>query len=417
MEKHKENELESGMEELELVLAGEEQAAPLVSAEEDFVLPELEEGEDVEIEVEEITPEEPLPEKPLVLSAPRKAMSSVAQFVQARQERAKKVEENTRANQTETLIVKGYVDAMKMGTNMTGVISSVETHDNTPMWVIYDGPVTVFIPFDDAVQQNPRDGENLNAKLLLENRIRLLTSCIGCEIPFSVETIQQGRRDGHRFYYAYGSRLKAQARIRKRYFGPGAKEPVRYGQRVEATVLGVGEFSAFVMAKGKDFKISASHFSYNAIMDLRDVYAPGDKVEMEVVHPERFGEGAAAIEGMPVEVSENGTIKCTLDVWPIERKEAMRHKSRVKVGNRYHANIACILGESKRDEKTGFVVRRLKAAMMLDGVRMPAYALLHYDSYESGEEEVKARRGRGVLVEVVSVSEYGFANVRIRRYL
>ena len=39
MEKHKENELESGMEELELVLAGEEQAAPLVSAEEDFVLP------------------------------------------------------------------------------------------------------------------------------------------------------------------------------------------------------------------------------------------------------------------------------------------------------------------------------------------------------------------------------------------
>ena len=302
-----------------------------------------------------------------------------------RQEEERIAERNRR--QEDAVIIGKYINAEKKKNVLRGKIAGVEVRGEHAFWVIYDGPVTVFIPFHEALPNLPVD-----VKSDVVRQRQMLSKTIGAEVPFAVEAMESG--DGT--YMVFGSRRNAVERISKRYFGPDAPNPVKEGDTIPATFLGVGRHAAWLNAAGMDIRLIASQISHRYMENLMDHYEAGDTINLRV-------QGVAY---------KNGQVSLTVSALPCELEACISRHNRIRRGNRYVAimtthRVMNVVNPTTKRKESYYV-----ASMWLENVEVPAFATVI-----SAKSEGIPHSGERVSVEVDGIARNGYVRCRIIAYL
>ena len=314
---------------------------------------------------------------------------------QTRRERKQELEEiqaSVRERQEAAVIVSKYIAAQKRNNVITGTITGVAVNQNYALWEIMDGPVRVLIPFGEALPFSPDSKENTPE--VMARQKQMLSKSIGATIPFSVEQLVPDNQEG--CYLAIGSRRKAMERIRGRFFGDNAANPVKEGDTVIGTFLAVGPHAAWVSVCGLDVRLLPRQLSHRYMEDMMQVFQAGEEIRLRV---RRISE-------------QNGKVEMILSARPCELEESRKRLDRVHKGNRYAATITSHRVIDEKNPVTSRVEPRYVAAMWLEGINLPAFATLT-SSHALGT----AHSGERVMVEVNDVTDTGYVRVRIIAYL
>lgn len=318
--------------------------------------------------------------QPALTSAPRRSAREKKMEQEAHQ-----AARNLR--QEDAIIIGKYISAEKRNNVLSGKIAGVEVKDGHTFWVVYDGPVTVYIPCHEAL---PLVTKEVAADTVRQRQ--MLSKSIGAVVPYTVEALIQ---DGTN-YLAHGSRRAAVARISNRYFGEDAPMPVQKGDDVTATFLAVGPHAAWANVCGLDVRLEPTQLSHRYIEDLMQVYKPGDEIKMRV-QALRF---------------ENGKPLMRLSALPCELEECQTRHNRIRPGSRFMATITSHRVVQARNPRTGKVGPYYVASLWLESVNVAAYATL-----TSSHVEGTAHSGDHVMVEVNDIVDSGYVRCRIVSYL
>lgn len=300
------------------------------------------------------------------------------------EDEAHQAERNLR--QKTAVIVGKYINAEKRHNVLGGVIAGTEIRDGHVFWAIYEGPVVVLIPFREALPQQSTDISHSEVR-----QRQMLAKSIGANVAFSVESMVQ---DGDN-YLVYGSRKNANARIRSRYFGENASNPVNEGDDVQAEFLAVGPHAAWVNIYGVDARIVAAQVSHRYMNDMSEIYKAGDKLKVRI----------QSIKHKDDEVA------LTISALPCEVEAARGNLSRVRQGNRYVATISTHRVVNATNRVTRKKEPMYVASMWLEGIEVPAYASTPPKA--SGTPY----SGDRVIVEVDGIAQNGYVRCKIMSYL
>lgn len=332
--------------------------------------------------------------EPALTSAPR----------QSARERQRAQEEHKTAvklRQEEAVIIGKYVTANKQNSVLSGVIAGVESRGEHVFWVIYDGPVKVLIPFHEALPF--LSDELLNdAPDVQVRQKQLLSKSIEAEVPFTVEAMEYDDEA----YFAFGSRQKALERIRNRYFGKHAPNPLKIGDTVNATFFSVGAHAAWVNANGVDIRLTAGQISHRYIEDLQTVYRPGQQIDL-CVQPER-GEKLAVGDMVPV---KDGRPQMRLSGLPTELQACSARLNQVREGSRFIATVTTHRIQRVLNPETKKAEARYVATLWLEGIRLPAFASEVVDKFQVPHSGAK------VTVDVRGVRKSGYVFCKIIKVL
>lgn len=295
--------------------------------------------------------------------------------------------------QEDAITVGKYISAQKRNNVLSGKIGGVEVHGDHAFWIIYDGPVVIMIPFKDALPSVP-ESAFVNDNDALNRQRQLLTKSVGAEVPFAVESIEPDLANG--IFLVYGSRRIALERIRKRYFGENAPNPIKVGDDVTGTFLAVGSHASWVTVAGVDVRLVPRQLSHRYMENMQEVYKPGDQITLRVQRYEMK-------DGVPV---------MALSALPCELEECKSRLNRIRKGNRYIATMTShrvvnVTNPTTKKKEPFYV-----ASMWLEGVEVPAFANLT-NSHSSGA----SHSGDRVAVEVDQIAKNGYVRVRVISYL
>lgn len=398
---------------LDLLQGGEEKRTPAEEVIEDGVSAEIAEAVEVENEPVAEAPKkrttkktrEPEQEEPKAALTATSRSTSTERKLQVEAHQAV-----VKARQSDAVIAGGYLNAQRRNNVVSGKIAGVESRGNHAFWIIYDGPVTVMIPFSEALPALMKPELLEDTEDALKVQSQLLSKSIGLEVPFTVEQIETDQKD----YFVFGSRRKAMERISKRYFGANAEKPIKMGDFTEATVLAVGEHAAWVTVNGMDVRMVAAQMSYRYMENLMEYFEPGDKLIVQVQPDPKRQSGKKRI-GDDVDMDKDGNPIMLLSALPQELQECSSRLSRIRKGNRYHAVISTLRIHNVRNEKTKKVEKVFVASCWLEGVEVAAFANVvpHFQD----EEDKKVFSGAKVLTEVQSITNNGYVRVKIVKHL
>lgn len=292
--------------------------------------------------------------------------------------------------QDEAVLVGGYISAMRRKTTMEGRIAGVVEKDGHVFWTIYDGPVTVYIPFKEALPSMIMD-DLLGEDGVLRQK-QMMAKSIGATIPFSVEEMVPSGDD----FLVYGSRKNAMQRVSNRYFGSRAANPVRVGDTLVGQFLAVGPNAAWVNVNGVDVRLTKKQISHRYMERLTSYYRAGDTIRLRVQKLEL----------------EDGKLNMLLSARPCELEDCKARQYRINRGDRYEATITShrvIEGLNPRTQKKE---PHYVASMWLEEVNMPAYVTL-----ASHRDQEIAHSGEKVMVEVEQLADSGYVRCRILYFL
>lgn len=310
-------------------------------------------------------------------------------------ERKRDAEEHQAARkmrQEDAMTVGKYLSAQKRNNVLSGMISGVEVRDNHALWIIYDGPVIVMIPFKEALPF--LDDVLADTSETRVRQTQLLSKSVGATIQFSVEGFEPDPENDT--YLVYGSRRNALQRISKRYFGTHAANPLKVGDDTVGTFLAVGPHAAWLTVNGVDVRMTPRQLSHRFMEDMTKVYAPGDEITLRV----------QAIE------MQDGKPALRLSALPTELEECKTRHDRIRRGNRYVATITSHRVVNVVDPETRQKRAQYVASMWLEGVEVAAFATV-----TSSHAKGTAHSGDRVLVEVEQLSRNGYVRCRIISYL
>lgn len=276
-----------------------------------------------------------------------------------------------------------YDTACRQKTVLHGVIGSAETNEDLgkTFWVIYDDNVTIYIPFDEAFQNPPKDMTD-ESKKDRWNQTQFLTKSIGATIPFVVTNIEVDHENLQAFCVA--SRNYGMRKVRRKYFGKDAVYSTEVGTDVDATIIAVGTHSARIAACGMDMKVRNVDLTHRYINDCKEEFLPGQTVRMRIVKVEQ-GDGE-----LP---------KLTLSARPLEMEGYVKASQKLKPGSR-HAGVVVAVSRTKNS--------KIVARLFLDGVNVPATCA---DITPHICQNISS--GTKVIFEVGGVKESGYVHGKI----
>lgn len=296
----------------------------------------------------------------------------------------------SRARQDDLNIIMKYAGAHNSKAVLEGTVGGVEVRGGHTFLAVYDGPVTILIPFHLTMDASQRPA-GIEGDVVREQQ--LLAKQLGSTVAFIVDHVESGADDT---YLASGSRIAANAKIRARYFGEDAVNPVSVGQVVTGRFYSVGRHSAWVNVLGVDVPIHKRFLSHRYMDDLEKYYAPGDKIKLQVMSLE----------------DENGDFALSLSALPCELEEAKPYLHRAKRGTRCVATLAGHrMSVNKRSEDE---MKEYSAHMWLEELQLPAYAKVMRRKTSDNESIYE---GTKVMVSVDGVSNSGYVRVTILRML
>lgn len=294
--------------------------------------------------------------------------------------------------QEDAVTIAKYISAQRRNNVLSGKIAGVELRGEHAFWVIYEGPVVVMIPYQDALPFFSPEDTSMHADLVRQRQ--LLTKSVGATIPFSVELIEHDEHND--IYLVYGSRKTAMERIRNRYFGKDAPKPVKVGDNVTGTFLAVGAHAAWLTVNGLDVRMIPRQLSHKYMDNLEKVYKPGDEVELRI---------------QKIEMTEEGP-KMVLSALPCELESCKSRLGRIRRGNRYVATVTSHRVVDSVNPRTKRKEPYYVAAMWLEDVELAAFATM-----TTSHEEGIAHSGDRVIVQVDQIADSGYVRCRIISYL
>lgn len=338
--------------------------------------PEEEEAEEETTDGEEPSHEEvtpagddlpmpPAPAKtPAKATAGRSALTSTSRSI-ARSSQRRSIDretaariflENRDADESAAAAVMRYATAAKNKNIVDGVISGVDTRNKEVFWCIYDGEVTVRIPYAESfvVQESDLLGSKRNS--ILERQRQMMSQAIGAKVPFIVESFVPDPEGG---YICYASRTAALERLRNtRYFGDNAPRKVKVGNRVNAQIITLGLYAAWVNACGMDIRVPVNQLSHKFIEDVsRDFYV-GQELTMQVT---RLSEAP----GQMPEVS--------LSARPVEVEKYRPNLKRIRRGG-VPPRFGGVITSIRTDKRGNNGIPNVVINLFLEGVEVPAFA-------------------------------------------
>lgn len=221
-------------------------------------------------------PEEILKEAPAsVLASMRSGEVTYTQY--EREDHRRSIEQDRGERFDEISRVAAYENAVRTNSVMRGPIAGVEIINRVAHWVIYDDPVIVRIPFEEAFIEPPKNllehPENItDRRNMMEESIDYLCPFI----PLSSEKAGDS-------IIVYASRIQAVWRDRVRYFGTRPLYPTREGDVVDGIVMSVKEKSVRLYVRGYEVQLERGELTHKYIDSVRKHYFPGDAVKVKVM--------------------------------------------------------------------------------------------------------------------------------------
>lgn len=296
--------------------------------------------------------------------------------------------QQTYLNQDDAMIVGKYLSALRRKTNVEGEITGVEIREGHAFWSVLEGPVLVLIPFREALPylEDPTLMEDANRQR------QFMTKAIGTKIAYSVEEMVA---DGDTFI-VFGSRKVALERIRKRHFGKNASNPIKVGDNITATFIGVAPNAGWVTSAGVDIRLPKRLVSHRYIENLMREYKAGDQITLVVQEIEEKN-------GLPILVTS--ALPCELEAC----KSRLRY---IRKGSRLKAVITAHRIRQRINPVTKKAEPYYAAALWVEGANVPGYATL-----TTAYSPETCRAGDEVSVEVMEIAQNGYVRCRIVAYL
>lgn len=309
------------------------------------------------------------------------ATTSVAEREVINIERAERFEMADEDNTT----IGIFLTAQKEHRNLEGRISGVEQNKDTAYWVLYEGPVTVQIPFAEAFMNTPSElvVQNPTTEVLRRQR-QLLECAIGAKIEFSVTSFT--KEDD--LYIAVASRTSALMRMRNYYFDHQSPYALTVGKDVVAQILTNGEHAAYLTFCGMDVKVTKSNLSYRFIQDVSAQFYVGQTLRVR-------------IEDIKYS-AEDPFPKVVVSAKPIEKARFQKNIKRIQKNGIY---IGTAISTRLKDNANGSSVT---ISLFLDNVDVPAFA--RTTILELGNS---IRVGDKVTFLAMGVNSEGFAHGKI----
>lgn len=291
-----------------------------------------------------------------------------------------------RERQATTLRTGIYASAVKSRQILEGKIASVEADSDTAYWICYDGPVTIRIPFQYTFDAPPEELCGKTARCV-EQQINFLSKGVGATVPFVVTKFEE-TPDGN--YIAYGSRVAALGRIRARYYGSSAIRPVKEGDILDAQIITMGHYAAYVNVKGIDTRMRIVDFSHRYIPVLSKFYTVGQMIRVKVIS---------------ITDTEKPIPTVTVSAREVERMDFPNYFYRVKKGNHCLGTVITIQKQNRAGSPP-----RLVITLFLDDVGLPAYATSSYLNYRD-----HLSLGDVVDFEMLGLTNSGYVHGKISR--
>lgn len=289
--------------------------------------------------------------------------------------------------QASSLNLHAFLQESQRGNVINLPITSVITQGKDVYWVCISSPFMVYVPFDQTFEDLPVELLDDKAAHIALRRTQVLQKAIGLTIPVVITSISNNP-DGE--YIAYGSCTKAMQKIRRRYFGDNAINPVKVNDVITGTVSSVGPSALWVMFRGVCIQVPNRHLSHRYMSNLGDYYHVGDQIKLKVTSlstPQGSDKPEITVSGLPIE-------------W----EKAQKNLKYLTPGGIYAATVCSIRSRKERNQ--------LIITLWIEGINVPAYCSVvesHRYMYYSGDR---------VLVEFYGVSQTsGYPIVKIKRTL
>lgn len=280
-----------------------------------------------------------------------------------------------------------FLTALKEKRILEGNIAGVEVNRRMAYWVLYEGPVTVRIPFDNSFMQIPADLANKRpSEDILRRQRQMLERAMGATINFTVSRFEP---DGDGTYLAIGSRTDAMDKIRKVYFGHNAAQKLSVGDDVVAQIITHGKHAAYLNFCGIDVKVKKSDLSHRYIEDVSASFHVGERIRVRLMNiqmpEESVGIPAISVSAKPIEKAR------------FDRNLRRIHKNGYYIGTVTSTNLK---GSGNGDNVT--------ISLFLNDVEVPAFSrtpiLALGDALHNGDQ---------VSFMALGVNEDGFAHGKI----
>lgn len=271
------------------------------------------------------------------------------------------------------------------GRPLQGKIAGITMYDGVPCWSLYQGPVSIFIPFEESYMTIKKSMTGPRTEEKIRQQKDFLRQSLGVTVEFVLTSIAQDPENPDR-YIATASRTTALAKRRFAYFGQEAK--LQPGTDIACRIICISENipTMFVTVAGLDILVHRRQLTLRPVKRLSDHFHLDDKITMRIV----------AIEEDPA----TGLPKLVLSAIPLEKKRCQVNRSRLNVGDRCRAIINNI------DSERGVVY------MWLDGIDYYAMASVNEAAYDQ-----RLKINAHVLYEHKGFTDSGYSHGSIRRIL
>lgn len=280
-----------------------------------------------------------------------------------------------------------FLTALKEKRILSGTVAGVEANNKTAYWVLYEGPVTVRIPFDNSFMTIPAElaVQRPNEEILRRQR-QMLDRAKGAKVHFTISRFVQ---EDEGSYLATGSRTDALSKIRKHYFGNRADNPLTVGMDIMAQILTNGEHAAYLTFCGVDVKVKKSELSHKFIQDVTSTFHVGSQMRVR-------------IQNITPAAETNGIPSVAVSAKPVERERFKRNLKRIHKNGSY---IGTVISTAKKEGPDG---SSITISLFLDDVGVPAYSRTTIlglgDAIKHGDK---------VSFLAMGVNEEGFAHGKI----
>ena len=274
-----------------------------------------------------------------------------------------------------------------------------------------NGRYKILIPFHEIYQDNPIDTSDPTN--LLARQRQMATKLLNSQIEFCITGLFPGKEPDFSDYLCSGSRKQALDIIsRRNYRRPrGGSEPnLKVGSRTEATVVSVGLHALRVNVGGVDTQLPVWALTFKHVSDLRDMYAPGDKIVVEIRDIKETADGKfdVTVSARQIEIEESSK---RLHLIGGRGTQVVATVTRVRYSRESDANTTSFddyrQGEEVANNNAGRLVMYAHIAPPLD---LPARV---FGMDESGLFR-NLSTGEQIRVSVIGVADDGVVNCAFR---
>lgn len=195
---------------------------------------------------------------------------------------------------------------------LNGTIIGVETlNGKINVAILLFGGFRIIVPFEEMYTNGAIDMSTVHSKdQRVRRELQMLQKLLGAEIPFII-TEMTGSPAANSEYAIVASRRLAIKNIAARNFNihkSTGTSRIQAHDIVESTVISVGPHAVFVNIAGIDKSISVFRLTYKYVTDCRDLYHPGDTINVYINNVKHNNDGEVVDIDVSAKIAERPAI-------------------------------------------------------------------------------------------------------------